>query len=141
MGHVISYEYLWQSKAEETEDGRTAYSAAVIMARDDLGPSPVAYVLGISHSEPRDGDRALPVPPKLKRYLGLDDAPSWIYTDQMNVFVWPGPDLRPGEWLSSRPSASGTCVIAPLPTDWFEEIKRHLEEGYHLKKVRTVRRT
>jgi len=141
VGHVISYEYLWKSRAGETEDGQAAYPAAVILARDDLGPSPVAYVLGISHSPPRQDDRAMPVPPKLKRYLGLDDAPSWIYTDQLNVFVWPGPDLRPGEWLSNRPSAKGTCVISPLPTDWFAEVRNHLEESYRLKMVRTVRRT
>ena len=81
------------------------------------------------------------VPPKLKRYLGLDDEPSWIYTDQLNIFVWPGPDLRPGEWLSTRPAASGTCVISPLPTDWFEEVKEHLAESYRLRMVETVKRT
>lgn len=81
------------------------------------------------------------VPPKLKRYLGLDDEASWIYTDQLNIFVWPRPDLRPGEWLSTRPAASGTCVISPLPTDWFEEVKEHLAESYRLQMVKTVKRT
>lgn len=115
MGHVISYEYLWKSGAGETKDGRAAYPAAVILARDDLGPSPVAYVLGISHSPPRQDDRAMPVPPKLKRYLGLDDAPSWIYTDQLNVFVWPGPDLRPGEWLRTAPLRRVHVSYLPFP--------------------------
>lgn len=138
---MISYEYLWNSQADQTEEGRTAYPAAVVISRDDVGPTPIAYVLGISHSEPKAGDRAIPVPLKLKRYLGLDDEPSWIYTDQMNVFGWPGPDLRPGEWLSTRPAAAGTCVISPLPTDWFEEVKEHLAESYRLKKVKAIKRT
>ena len=140
VGHLISYEYLWNSQADKTDEGRTAYPAAIVMARDDVGPAPIAYALGVSHSEPREGDRAIQVPPKLKRYLGLDDEPSWIYTDQLNVFVWPGPDLRPGEWLSTRPSASGTCVISPLPADWFEEVKEHLAESYRLRMVKTVKR-
>jgi hypothetical protein len=138
---VIAYEYLWESQHSKTEDGRTAYPAAIVMARDDLGAAPVVYALGISHSPPRDGQRALLVPAKLKRFLGLDDAPSWIYTDQLNVFVWPGPDLRPAEWLSTRPNAKGGCVISALPADWFAEVKAHLQESYRLKKVQSVKRT
>ncbi len=30
-----------------------------------------------------------------KKRLGLDDAPSWIVTSELNRFVWPGYDLRP----------------------------------------------
>ncbi|WP_176730416.1 hypothetical protein [Devosia insulae] len=39
------------------------------------------------------------------------------------MFSWPGPDLRPADRLSSRPTAAGTCVIGQLPTDWFEALK------------------
>jgi hypothetical protein len=141
VGHVIAYEYLWASQENATEDGRAAYPAAIIMARDDLGPAPIAYALGISHSPPKEGQRAMLMPPKLKRHLGLDDEPSWIYTDQLNVFVWPGPDLRPAELLSTRPDARGTCVISALPVDWFAEVQAHLQESYRLKKVYSVKRT
>jgi hypothetical protein len=50
-----------------------------------------------------------------KRHLGLDDKASWIYTDQLNVFVWAGADLRPASWLSDKPNLDG-CVIGALPS-------------------------
>jgi hypothetical protein len=111
------------------------------MARDDAGPVPLAYVLGISHKPPMAGERAMEVPLKLKRHLGMDDRPTWIYTDQINVFAWPGPDLRPAEQLSSIPSARGGCIIGALPIDWFESLKLHLQESHRLKKINPIKRT
>jgi len=141
VGHLVAYEYLWLSQSGSREDGAKVYPAAIVMARDDAGPVPLAYALGVSHKPPEKGERALEVPPKLKRHLGLDDEPSWIYTDQLNVFAWPGPDLRPAEWLSSLPGAKGGCIIAALPADWFQEVKDHLAESYRLKMVKPIPRT
>ena len=140
VGHVIAYEYLWHSKLGTRDDGEKTYPAAVVLARGDIGPTPAAYVLGISHTPPRPGRRAIEVPSKLKRHLGLDDEPSWIYTDELNIFSWPGPDIRPAEHLSTLPMARDTCVIGQLPTDWFEQVKAHLVESYALRLARTVRR-
>ena len=140
VGHLIAYEYLWFSQAETRGDGARAYPTAVIMARDDWGPISIAYALAISHSPPRKADRALPVPPKLKRHLGLDSEPSWIYTDQINVFGWPGPDLRPADQLSTLPAARDACTIGALPRDWFEQVKQHLEESLKLGLVKLVPR-
>jgi hypothetical protein len=141
VGHIIAYEYLWRSKAGSREDGEKVYPAAVVLARRDLGPTPVAYVLGISHMPPDGSQRAIQVPRKLKRFLGLDDEPSWIYTDQVNVFVWPGPDLRAADGLSRSPAARGTCVVGALPGDWFRKVTRHLAESQRLGRVKTVKRT
>ncbi|WP_420962653.1 hypothetical protein [Brucella sp. IR073] len=138
---MIAYEYLWVSKAGQREDGEKTYPAAVVLARHDIGPTAVAYVLGISHSPPLPGRRALEVPLKLKRHLGLDDEPSWLYTDEINIFAWPGPDLRPAEHLSCLPTARDTCVIGPLPGDWFRAVTQHLAESHRLGRVKTVPRT
>ncbi len=129
VGHVIAYEYLWRSQAGSREDGAKVYPCAIVMAVQLEAQHPITYVLGISHTPPRAGRRAVEVPLKLKRYLGLDDAPAWVYTDELNVFGWPGPDLRPAEYLSDRPGAEGSCVIAQLPVDWFEMLKRELAEA------------
>jgi len=141
VGHLIAYEYLWLSQAGARDDGARAYPTAVVMAREDAGPISIAYVLAISHSPPREGDRALPVPPRLKRHLGLDSEPSWIYTDQLNVFGWHGPDLRPADHLSTLPAARDACVIGALPTDWFRQVKQHLEESLKLGLVKLTSRT
>lgn len=141
VGHVIAYEYLWLSQAERRDDGEKTYPAAIILARDDIGPAPITYVLGISHTAPRPNQRALLVPPKLKRWLGLDAQPSWIYTSELNVFVWPGPDLRPAEHLSSRPDTRHTCVIGQLPDDWFALVLEHVAESYRLQNMTSVKRS
>lgn len=141
VGHLIAYEYLWQSQRQGREDRVRTYPTAVVVAREDMGPLPFAYVLGISHKPPLAFERTLEVPLKLKRHLGLDDEPAWIYTDQVNVFAWPGPDVRPADRLSSRPEARGSCVIGRLPDKWFEAVKQHLAESYRLGKVSPVPRS
>lgn len=141
VGHVIAYEYLWESQADEKDDGAKTYPCALILSRVLEGGVTLAYALGISHRPPSNDDRAIEVPLKLKRYLGLDDDPSWIYTDQLNIFAWPGPDLRPAERLSARKDAEGSCVIAPLPVDWFELVKAHVIESRVMGNLRARKRT
>lgn len=141
IGHVVAYEYLWASQADKREDGVKTYPVALVMAKEVEGPSTLTYALGISHKPPSKDERALQVPVKLQKWLGLDDQPCWIYTGQMNVFAWPGPDLRPAGYLSRRKDAEGSCVIAPLPTDWFETVKEHVLESHRLKKLDIQKRT
>jgi hypothetical protein len=141
VGHIIAYEYLWLSQAGRRDDGKKAYPAAIILAREDVGPAPITYALGISHSPPTSEQRAIQVPPKLKRWLGLDAEPSWIYTSEVNIFVWPGPDLRPADQLSSRPDARDTCVIGHLPDDWFAMVLEHVAESYRLENMAAVKRS
>jgi hypothetical protein len=119
IGNLVAYEYLWWSQSGVRDDGAKTYPVAIIFAKKIVGGVTLAYAAGNSHKPPGPSERALEVPAKLKRHLGLDDEPSWIYTDQVNEFAWPGPDLKPAERLSDLPRARGTCVIGPLPTDWF----------------------
>jgi hypothetical protein len=142
VGYVIAYEYLWASLASDREDGKKTYPCAVVMAIDneDLGYT-LTYVLGISHSPPQDGQRAIEIPKRLTIHLGLDDLPQWIYVDELNVFTWPGPDLRPGHHISSRPSAVDSCVIGRLPDDWFEMLKREIAESRRLRQLKAAKRT
>lgn len=141
IGHVVAYEYLWASQAGERQDGAKTYPAALVMASQIEDGTVITYALGISHKAPTEDERALEVPPKLARWLGLDGKPMWIYTDQLNVFAWPGPDLRPADHLSDRPSAKGTCVIGELPFDWYEAVKEHLVESRKLGILKAQKRT
>jgi hypothetical protein len=141
VGHVVAYEYLWSSKARKRQDGEKVYPTALILSkRDELG-STIVYALGISHMRPQEGRRALEVPLKLRRYIGLDAQPQWIYTDEVNVFVWPGPDLRPAQWISQRPIVEDTCLLGALPEDWFDLVKKHFAESYDLNRLRLTKRT
>lgn len=141
IGHLIAYEYLWLSQAEQREDGAKTYPVALIFAKKIIASVTLAYAIGMSHKPPIASDRAIEFPRKLKRHLGLDEAPSWLYTDQLNEFAWAGPDVRPAERLSRLPSARGTCVIGALPSDWFALVKQDVIQNLRLKKTQIIRRT
>jgi hypothetical protein len=130
IGNLIAYEYLWHSQR-----------VALIFAKRTVLGNTFAYAVAISHKPPSATERAIEVPRKLKRHLGLDEEPSWIYTDQVNEFTWPGPDLRPADRLSSLPRARGACVIGPLPKDWFASLKAEIIQSLRLGRTRIVRRT
>jgi hypothetical protein len=51
--------------------------------------------------------------------LGLDDAPSWILTSEVNRFIWPGYDLQPVARSTPDIFAWGF-----LPVEIFSAVKR-----------------
>jgi hypothetical protein len=137
---LVAYEFLWRSQSQYRDDGFKVYPAAVVFARGTGDGAITTYALGMSHSQPSALQRAVEVPRKLKRHLGLDELPSWIYTDQLNVFVWAGADLRPASWLSEKPHLD-SCVIGALPTGWFHDLLQHLDESRRLQKLKVIKRT
>jgi hypothetical protein len=54
----------------------------------------MVVVAPITHRPQIGNTSAIEIPALTKQRLGLDEARSWIVTDDLNVFVWPGPDLR-----------------------------------------------
>lgn len=95
-GLVVNYAYLWHAEAARGRDeGKKNRPCAVILAtqaQDDK--KQIVTVAPITHT-PQDPESAVPLPPQTQRRLGLDDAPQWIVTSEVNRFAWPGPDLRP----------------------------------------------
>ncbi|MCK8788153.1 hypothetical protein M0638_27775 [Roseomonas sp. NAR14] len=95
-GLVIRYAYLWdrEARAGQEEGAKDRPCAVVLAVRDEDGDTRV-YVLPITHAAPHDPAEAVELPAAVKRHLGLDEARSWVVLTEANVFVWPGPDLRP----------------------------------------------
>lgn len=118
-GLVISYAYLWhdQHLAGAAEGRKSRPCAIVVVARDADGDR-VVYVVPITHQSPSD-PHAVEIPARVKTRLGLDDAPSWIVTSELNRFIWPGYDLRPISRQSPDVFAWGF-----LPSGLFEAVKR-----------------
>ncbi len=118
-GLVISYSYLWRDQhLAGAEEGRKARPCAIVVtAREENGDTTV-YVVPITHSRP-DDPHAVELPAITKRRLGLDEAPSWIVTSELNRFIWPGYDLRP----ISR-TAPDVFAWGFLPVNVFEAVKR-----------------
>lgn len=97
QGLVIRYSYLWHAEAKSgQEEGRKDRPCAVVLAAT-VGPNNETrvFVAPITHTPPASGTTAQEIPPKVSAHLGLDEARSWIVTSEVNMFTWPGPDLRP----------------------------------------------
>ena len=82
----------------------------VILAVRSRDGDQVVTVAPITHTSPPPGSKAVEIPLATKQRLGLDAQPSWIVTNDLNEFVWPGPDLRP---VPRKPP--GTFAYGLLP--------------------------
>lgn len=124
---VLRYRYLWLSEHERgSEEGRKARPVVVVvvvvvvLARAVVRGSVVATVVPVTHAPPGGASRAVVMPTAVKRRLGLDDDASWIVTDEVNAFVWPGPDLAPVA------AGRDECVFGTVPQRLLHEIARSI---------------
>ncbi len=46
-------------------------------------------------AHPHDPNVAVEIPLRVKEHLGLDSERSWVILEEVNIFTWPGFDLRP----------------------------------------------
>ena len=63
------------------------------------------------------------MPQAVKAHLGLDDAPSWIVTDEVKTFDWPGFDLV------TIPGRPGVFAYGKLPAKLFTHLVEALRRG------------
>jgi hypothetical protein len=120
-----------EASAGETE-GRKDRPCVVVTAVKRVADGRFRVrVLPITHRQ-SEAARSVAVPPKVKRYLGLDADASWIVLDEVNEFIWPGVDLRP----VSR-AKPGVWTFGVLPSEMFDEIRTKLRAV--LQQRRTVR--
>ena len=118
-GLVICYSYLWHDQhLSGAREGRKARPCAIVVATTDDDGDVRVYVVPMTHSKP-DDPYAVEVPSAAKRRLGLDEAPSWIVTSELNRFIWPGYDLRP--IARDKPD---TFAWGFLPVETFDAVKR-----------------
>lgn len=90
-GLVIRYSYLWHQEAMQgREEGRKDRPCAIILAAKDGR----VVVAPITHTLPSSTTTAEEIPPNIAKQLGLDHARSWIVTNDVNMFQWPGEDIR-----------------------------------------------
>ncbi len=67
------------------------------------------------HTHP-DPDTAIEIPQRVAEHLGLDSDQSWVVLEDVNVFTWPGYDLR------QIPRQPGKYDYGLLPPEFFETI-------------------
>ena len=124
VGLVISYSYLWSDEAAAGHvDGRKARPCAIVLAvRHDEEQPPSVAVIPITHSRHSNPESAIEIPRRVAEHLGLDSDASWVVLEDVNVFTWPGYDLRQ---ISGQ---AGRYDYGLLPPRFFESIiKRFVE--------------
>lgn len=127
VGLVISYSYLWKEEEERGQvEGRKDRPCAIVLAVDypdpEAGRHKQVAVAPITHSPPQDLTVAVEIPLRVKQHLGLDSERSWVILDEVNVFTWPGFDLRPVRRGESR------IDYGLLPPRLFDQMIRRFTE-------------
>lgn len=136
-GLVIAYSYLWSDEANrgQVEGGKDRPCAILIVASAPEGGSRQRVaVVPITHAPPRDPDVAVEIPLQVKQHLGLDAARSWVVLDELNVFTWPGYDLRPIRRGASR------VDYGLLPPRLFDRLIEKLAQLMQAKHVQPTTR-
>ena len=95
-GLVVSYSYLWRREYNlGREEGVKDRPCAIILTKKQEGDDTIVTVAPITHSEPENMDMAVEIPLSVKRHLNLDNERSWVVCNEVNRFLWVGPDIKP----------------------------------------------
>jgi len=136
-GLVIGYAYLWRHEHHRgREEGVKNRPCAIVVTIETGAGEVVVTVAPITHGPPADPERAVALSPKVKRHLGLDDDASWIIADEVNRFVWPGPDLRP---VSAH--EPDRFDYGFLPEDTFDELRNKIVAIFRTRRLKVVPRS
>lgn len=96
IGLVIRHAYLWWNEARSgREEGFKDRPCVIVHTRQNEYRETEVYISPLTHTPPKNPERAMQIPAATKKRLGLDTEPSWIITTEINRFIWPGPDIRP----------------------------------------------
>jgi hypothetical protein len=135
-GLVISYAYLWRDQeAVGATEGRKNRPCAIVVTTVDEEGDTLVYVAPITHSRP-DLGTAVELPAGVKRRLGLDASASWVVTNELNRFIWPGYDLRPISRNSPDVFSWGY-----LPLELLEAVKLQVVAHQRAKRIGVVDRS
>ena len=120
IGLVIHFNYLRKREHDRgSENARYARACAIVLARRQHADGSTRVVVApITHSPPRTDTVAVEIPLAVKRHLGLDEDRSWIVTEEVNEFAWPGFDLQP--------NAAGEIAYGILPNRLFQRVRQSL---------------
>lgn len=134
---VLRYAYLWADEHKQgLEEGRKDRPVAVVLALAGAEGATTVAVAPITHSPPAIAEDAIEIPPPVKSMLDLDEERSWIVVTEINVFAWPGPDLRPAGQEDET-----TPLIGYLPARFFRTVRDRIVTQHKRKKLRRIQRS
>ncbi len=135
-GLVLSYSYLWNWQDDRGDHGGEKDRPCVIVLTvpNDDGDQTVV-VVPITNRPPPAGRPAISIPTKVRMHLGFKSDPCWVVLDEVNRFVWPGPDLF------QIPGRPGEFHYGFVPPKLFRSIRDGVVDAYRSRRLRTVSRT
>lgn len=137
VGHIIRYAYLWRNEADAgLEEGLKDRPAVIVIAQHREGDEIRVVVAPVTHTQPDDLSVAIEVPPKTRNRLGLDGDRQWIVLNDLNAFLWPGPDLRPAQGQGPE-----SVIIGELPAALTTIINTRLQTRIKARRVAITTRT
>lgn len=127
-GLVIRYGYLWRDEHQRgIDEGSKDRPCAIVVAVSPAAGRKRVVVVPITHTPPRANSGEIAVPSLTARRLGLDDRPQWIVTGEVNVFTWPGPDIRPAPGSNPISIAYGQLPHG-LTTQLINRVREHVRQ-------------
>ena len=133
-GLVIRYDYLWTREATVGRDQGKERPACLVAAIDSFASPRFVVILAITHTRPDKDTVGVEIPAKVRKALGLDDAPSWVIVSEYNVDEWPNGGLAP---IPGRP---GVFSYGFIPPGLFAQVKARFLELYGKGQSGSVRR-
>jgi hypothetical protein len=134
---VVCYAYLWADEhAAGNDEGSKNRPVAIVLAVPSDQPHQRVAVVPITHSPPSAHTDAIEIPAAIKRHLGLDEERSWVVLDELNVFQWPGPDLR-----SAGVGRTESVLFGYLPAGFFRTIRDRVAANIRKGQLRQIPRT
>jgi hypothetical protein len=133
-GLIVRYDYLWSREAAAGRDQGKDRPACLVAATDSVTRPRYVVLLPITHSPPGAGIVGIEIPTRVKRAIGLDDAPSWVIVSEYNIDEWPNAGLSP------IPGKPGVFSYGFIPPGLFAQIKTRFLELARQKKSGAVRR-
>jgi hypothetical protein len=136
VGLVIRYGFLWGDDADSGRESATkSRPCAIVTMVDTSGERPIVTVAPITHAPQPADQQPVEIPLAVKRALGLDDERSWIVTNEVNTFGWPGPDIEP------IAHGADIVVYGRLPRPLLIRTIHNLIEHVRAGRVRTIKRS
>ncbi|WP_442880167.1 type II toxin-antitoxin system PemK/MazF family toxin [Aurantimonas sp. A2-1-M11] len=121
------------------EGGGKDRPAVVVLSREFVAETLIVTVAAITHSPPRGTQNSVEISTTVKQRLGLDADASWVVTDELNSFVWPGHDLRP---LGPRYAArADDCYFGYVPNTVLQKVILSIAKNRSENWIRAVKRS
>ncbi len=135
-GLVLSYGYLWKWQDGMGDDtGEKNRPCVIVLSVANNDGDTVVMVVPVTSQKPRPDRGSVEIPAKVQAHLGLHGERCWVIIDEVNKFIWPGPDL------AQIPGQPGKFHYGFIPPKLYKKIVAGCTNIARAHRLRAVIRT